>query len=347
MQDFPGLPPFPTDVESINLPILDWGKLLARDESESEGLFAACKDHGMFQLDLKNTETGPLLLEDVDRLFSFTKDLFEVSLEEKEKYKMSAKTMFGYKGVGKLVIDDEGTPDRNEFFSISKDDIFGNAAASATLDIITQNKVLLKSYMTRSHTIVTTILDRLDAKLQLPAGTLSSLHRLDLTDRNQTRLLHYAPQPDKDRRASSVTHTDLGSVTVLFNRLGGLQVRSVGKTESDWSYVRPIPGHAIINLGDVMTKFTHGLLLAREHRVTFAPGLQAERPRYSLAYLARPNSDVLVKRLSGGHVIPPLDDGEKEEDISSADWITKRLAGHKYGAPKPQEPHVNGSANSS
>ena len=95
MQDFPGLPPFPTDVESINLPILDWGKLLARDESESEGLFAACKDHGMFQLDLRNTETGPLLLEDVDRLFSFTKDLFEVSLEEKEKYKMSAKTMFG------------------------------------------------------------------------------------------------------------------------------------------------------------------------------------------------------------------------------------------------------------
>ena len=245
------------------------------------------------------------------------------------------------------MIDDEGTPDRNEFFSISKDDIFGITAASATLDIITQNKVLLKSYMTRSHTIVTTILDRLDAKLQLPAGTLASLHRLDMMDRNQTRLLHFAPQPNEDRRISLVPHTDHGSVTVLFNRLGGLQIRSVGKTAVDWSYVRPIPGHAIINLGDVMTKFTHGLLLAREHRVTFAPGLQAERPRYSIAYLARPNNHVLVKRLSGGHVIPPLDEGEKEEDICSADWITKRIADHKYGAPKPQEPHVNGSATTS
>ena len=95
MQDFPGLPPFPTDVEPINLPILDWGKLLVRDESESESLFAACKDHGIFQLDLKNTETGSMLLEDVDRLFSFTKELFEVSLEEKEKYKLLAKTSFG------------------------------------------------------------------------------------------------------------------------------------------------------------------------------------------------------------------------------------------------------------
>ena len=57
------------------------------------------------------------------------------------------------------------------------------------------------------------------------------------------------PQPsEKEAQTSTLLgHTDNGSVTVLFNVVGGLQVLD---REGEWRYVRPEAGHAIVNLGD-------------------------------------------------------------------------------------------------
>jgi len=78
-------------------------------------------------------------------------------------------------------------------------------------------------------------------------------------------------------------------VTVLFNWLGGLQIQSRDPVrEGAWDYVKPLPGHAIINLGDAMVTFTNGLLKSAKHRVMPAPGQQVEVDRYSLVYFARP-----------------------------------------------------------
>ena len=70
----------------------------------------------------------------------------------------------------------------------------------------------------------------------------------------------------------------------LHNRLGGLQVMVPGTNE--WQYVKvsrfgrhscrtidsvslskPIPGHAICNLGDAMAIFSGGILRSNLHRV--------------------------------------------------------------------------------
>ena len=42
-------------------------------------------------------------------------------------------------------------------------------------------------------------------------------------------------------------------MTILFNRLGGLQVLPPGEG-AEWCYVKPLAGHAIVNLGDAMVK---------------------------------------------------------------------------------------------
>jgi hypothetical protein len=47
-------------------------------------------------------------------------------------------------------------------------------------------------------------------------------------------------------------HTDFGSVTVLFNHMGGLQV--LNPDSKEWKYVKPEPGCAVINLGDAIVK---------------------------------------------------------------------------------------------
>ena len=55
-------------------------------------------------------------------------------------------------------------------------------------------------------------------------------------------------------------HADFGSVTILFNQLGGLQVRNPSSHE--WKYVKPQSDSAIITIGDSLIK----LLGERVHR---------------------------------------------------------------------------------
>jgi isopenicillin N synthase-like dioxygenase len=113
------------------------------------------------------------------------------------------------------------------------------------------------------------------------------MHRIDGRSGDQIRFVKAPPQPKDDRRTALGEHTDFGSVTVLFNRLGGLQVLPPGR-DAQWCYVKPLDGHAIINLGDAMVKFTNGLLRSNIHRVSAPPGEQADYNRFSLVYFNRP-----------------------------------------------------------
>lgn len=114
---------------------------------------------------------------------------------------------------------------------------------------------------------------------------------------------------------------------MLFNRVGGLQVLPPGEDE-EWLYVRPLPGHAIVNLGDAMVKFTNGLLRSNIHRVVSPPGEQGGCTRHSVVYFARPEDDVLLRRLEGSKLIPELD-GTEEEEINSRDWVLRRALGRR------------------
>jgi isopenicillin N synthase-like dioxygenase len=83
-----------------------------------------------------------------------------------------------------------------------------------------------------------------------------------------------------------------------------------------------------------MVKFTNGVLRSNIHRVASPPGAQGDHTRYSLVYFCRPEDDVLLKRLEGSDMIPPLADGEEEEEIKSQDWIIRRALGHRVNLDK-------------
>ena len=105
--------------------------------------------------------------------------------------------------------------------------------------------------------------------------------------------------------------------------------------EAEWAYVVPIPGHAVVNLGDAMTKFSAGILRSNIHRVMSPPGEQANLDRYSLVYFTRPEyevkmrylrdeSDMIKKRL--------MDIGrenEEEEVYTSREWVNKMSLGRR------------------
>ncbi|KAJ5246327.1 hypothetical protein N7468_001310 [Penicillium chermesinum] len=330
--NFPGLPPFPDDVPTAPLLRLSLDKLLAGDTEECERLFRSSTDIGFFYLDLR--DAGKQLLADANQLFTVGEQIFGLSLEEKKRYDFSAQnSYFGYKGQGASIVDKAGNLDRNEFYNASKDDILGISDPLPGPAVVQNSRGLLKSFMGGAHSIVTLLLNVLNDKLGLPEDTLANLHRQQAVSGDQVRWIKAPPQPVDDRRTALGQHTDFGSVTILFNRLGGLQVLPPGK-DAEWVYVRPLPGHAIVNLGDALVKFTNGLLRSNIHRVVAPPGAQADSTRYSLVYFARPEDTVMLRRLEGSDMIPPLVDGQTEEHINSKDWIIRRALGRRIDLGK-------------
>ncbi|KIW63865.1 hypothetical protein PV04_08837 [Phialophora macrospora] len=326
-QTYENAPPFPDNVPTAPLLRLSLAKLLDRDPEELNRFVRACEDLGFFYLDLSGP--GDSILADADQLFEVGEKLFDLPLEEKKQYDFQQKkSYFGYKGFGANVVDKDGNLDRNEFYNVSKDDMFGLMDPLPAPEVLSSRRALLKSFMSSAHGIVTLVLELLNDHLQLPPNTLQNMHRLEGRAGDQVRFIKAPPQPMDDRRTALGEHTDFGSVTVLFNRLGGLQVLPPGR-DAQWCYVKPLPNHAIINLGDAMVKFTNGLLRSNIHRVVAPPGEQANYTRYSLVYFNRPENDVKLKRLEGSEKIPPLEEGAAEEDINSNDWILRRALGHR------------------
>ncbi|KAE8454670.1 hypothetical protein EG329_000293 [Mollisiaceae sp. DMI_Dod_QoI] len=324
---FSSIPPFPADLPTAPLHRLSLAKL--RDNtSESDRLFSSCKDLGFFYLDLREDKEGESLLKDADDLFELAPKLFDIGREELQKYDYKSQGSYmGYKGFGSAVVDEKGNLDRNEFYNIPKDDFLGiSSKPFAHPQMLHDHNNLITSYMHASHSLVSFILGHLEKHLHLPTDTLKSLHRQMQISGDQVRFVKSPPQPPSDMRTALGKHTDFGSITILFNRLGGLQILpppslTPAGQEPTWTYVKPLSGHCIVNLGDAMVKFTNGLLRSNIHRVVSPPGEQAKETRYSLVYFSRPEDEVVLKRLEGSDVIPELKEGEKDEGMNSKDWI--------------------------
>ncbi|OTA33218.1 hypothetical protein BTJ68_07054 [Hortaea werneckii EXF-2000] len=250
---FDDLPPFPKNVPTAPLLRLNLNRLLQGDGQETERLWNACRDIGFFYLDLRDGQArkgdsfqeeddndkavatqfdGNGLLEGSADLFDLGEKVFMLPTEEKQQYDFKDRgSYFGYKGLGAGVIDSKGTKDRNEFYNVSKDDLLGIGESLPAPHVLKQagSRKLLESYMRRSHAVVSLILSLLNDKLGLPTSTLENLHRLDAVSGDQVRWVRSPPQVMDDTQMSLGEHTDFGSITILFNRLGGLQVLPRGQ----------------------------------------------------------------------------------------------------------------------
>ncbi|KAI9726899.1 MAG: hypothetical protein M1828_000247 [Chrysothrix sp. TS-e1954] len=290
-------------------------------------------------------------------LFTASTSFFSLPDAEKQTYDFKHRgSYFGYKGLGFAVTDAKGTRDRNEFYNIAKDHILRLPEPTEPPlpmpEEMTRHQALLERFIRDSHGIVALVLEKLGERLGLPRGTLEDLHRLDRRSGDQVRFVRSPPQlmEEEERRAALGAHTDFGSVTVLFNQLGGLQVlpppppkgesgdsatQAGGDGGGGWLYVKPLPGHAIINLGDAMVKLTGGVLRSNMHRVVNPPGdEQGKMVRTSLVYFARPRDEVVLKKLQGSKVVDEwvgrgngVEEGE--EEVTAREWTLRRALGRR------------------
>ncbi|KAL3474804.1 Clavaminate synthase-like protein [Aspergillus californicus] len=165
---------------------------------------------------------------------------------------------------------------------------------------------LFREYLTHGRAVIESIFRALAGQLHLPSDAFTQFHDTTRESGTIIRLIRYAPGmplPDEDAKKEEepglLAHTDFGSITLLANILGGLQVLN---PHGKWEWVRPEAGCLIVNMGDAMVEWTGGILRSNMHRVLRAPGEQGGCARVSFAMLVRPLKEARMERLVGGSI---------------------------------------------
>lgn len=92
-------------------------------------------------------------------------------------------------------------------------------------------------------------------------------------------------------------HTDYGAITILRgeDKPGGLQVRTRG---GDWLDIHAPDDALVINVGDLLMRWTNDRWLSNVHRVANPPpGAVGSSRRQSIAFFSNPREDVLIEAL--------------------------------------------------
>ncbi|KAK4574618.1 hypothetical protein LTR86_001459 [Recurvomyces mirabilis] len=324
-------PPFPdADLETAPLVSVSLRKLEDSNGPESQAFFNASRSLGFFYLDTEGSKLGEALVSEAEQLHELEKQFFKLGNDEKEEFaREKLDPFFGYRHGDIDLQDEDGSKRRNESYNMRKDDFVGNCKALPHPQLIKDNWPLLQSYTRHCREAIDLMLTHYEVHLQLPIGTFANLHRIGERSGDHVRFNQSAVQPFTEAAARQGEHTDFGTLTILANWLGGLQIRL--PSTGEWTYVKPVPGLLVVNLGDALVKFTAGLLRSNVHRVVPPPSPQDELTRNSLVYFSRPEDTVILRRLKGGLIDQQPQSNEPEPEMTSQEWIQRRSLGDLKG----------------
>jgi len=104
-------------------------------------------------------------------------------------------------------------------------------------------------------------------------------------------VLEKPPLPGQLRTGA---HTDYGAMTILAatDAEGGLEVRM---PDGSWAAVRPKPGEFVVNLGDMMARWTNERWASTLHRVVNPSLGSAQSRRLSIGMFVHPNYDQRIE----------------------------------------------------
>jgi len=123
---------------------------------------------------------------------------------------------------------------------------------------------------------------------------------------NQLRLLHYPPIPaselENGTSARIPGHTDWGAITLLFqDDCGGLEVENQ-HAPGEFIKAHPLKNAMIMNVGDLLMRWSNDYLRSTLHRVTLPPyqdrysgAERMTRARYSIPYFVSPDSSAMIE----------------------------------------------------
>ena len=136
------------------------------------------------------------------------------------------------------------------------------------------------------------IMSAVALSFNLPSDFFDESHR---AHPGAVSLLHYPPidGPLLPGQMRSGAHTDFGTLTLLFH-FGSSDGLEIQRPDGNWLHAPSLPGAAIVNAGDLLTRWTNGQLRSVLHRVVPPAGEALQRSRYSAVLFYEPRSDALI-----------------------------------------------------
>ncbi|KAG8084089.1 hypothetical protein GUJ93_ZPchr0010g8968 [Zizania palustris] len=136
------------------------------------------------------------------------------------------------------------------------------------------------------------------------------------------RLLHYPGEVNEsdDGNYGASAHSDYGMITLLAtDGTPGLQIcREKDRHPQYWEDVHHIDGALIVNIGDLLERWTNCIFRSTLHRV-----VAVGKERYSVAFFLDPNPNLVVQCLESccSVACPP-----RFPPIKSGDYLKERLS---------------------
>ena len=245
----------------------------------------------------------------IDRTFAVSRDFFDLPLTEKERFKPAdGVAPRGYHAIATRnlakTLGQITPPDlREQFFvgpltpTTTKTAQVPGAAVFYSDNIWPENPATYRNVLTEFYTVM----EGLAARLMRIFATALALPETFFDDKidshfNTCPSNHYPvvngdPLPGQIRCGA---HTDFGSLTILaFNDApGGLEVLM---PDGSWLGMGAGPGQLVVNLGDMMQRWTNDRWKSTVHRVVNPPADQrgASR-RQTIGYFLHPNYDAEI-----------------------------------------------------
>jgi isopenicillin N synthase-like dioxygenase len=137
-------------------------------------------------------------------------------------------------------------------------------------------------------------------------------------DKPMTRcsIIYYPPQgvTASADQFGVAPHTDFGALTLLRqDRVGGLQIRD---RAGDWVTAHPIDGTIVVNVGDLLARWTNNRFASTPHRVVNTSGQE----RFSMVAAIDPNFETDMSPIVGPGETP------KYEPLTCGEYLVWRFA---------------------
>lgn len=307
----------------MNIPVVDLSDFSAGEAGKKETFvqklgkayeevgFVAVKNHGIPD-------------ELIADLYKYVQQFFSLPSDKKRAYEIPGLAgQRGYTSFGKEHAKGSEAPDLKEFFQYgqivpSDHPLKPEYPDNVSVDEIPGfNETFYKAYRAFEKS-GKTILQAIALYLSLPENYFDEY----VEEGNSiVRAIHYPPitvEPKSAIRAEQ--HEDINLITLLVGAsAGGLEILT---KKNEWIGVTSLPEQIVVNVGDMLQRFTNNKLKSTTHRVINPPRELWHTSRFSIPFFLHPKS---AMNLAGLESCIDEQHPKAYEDITAGEYLDERL----------------------
>ena len=243
-------------------------------------------------------------VEQVQAQFALARRLLDVPMATREALEMhKSPAMRGYELMGAQTLDAAARPDLKESFYcgmaypadhpyvVAGYQTYGHNQWPAE---VPEAPARCEAYIQAMLALSRRLMQLMALSLQLPETWFDATSDSPMVT---LRMIRYPAHPEgaDERTFGAGAHTDWGAITILAqDGHGGLEVQMPG---GDWLPATPVEGCFVVNLGDMIPRWTNGLYHSNLHRVRNLHSGGA--PRYSIPFFYEPDYLARIEAVPG------------------------------------------------